>query len=393
MTKEQRILTELLGSALGTGTCVKIPEQADWDKLLQTAERHKVLPLIYMTLEQQKTVPEQVVLKAQRAARKTVQQSYRLLFLSKYVVYEMEKAGFPVVLLKGVGTSSFYPEPELRKSGDIDLLLTDPSLVGQAEEKLVELGFRKKTTQSALHHCVMVNGEGIEAELHTMLAEPFDHSGVNRYLEELVCQCRNEIIRKEIMGIELPILSDAYHAFELLLHMLQHYLRAGFGLKLLCDWVVFWNRETERKEQEKYLQLASKAGVKGFSDMITLCCCEYLGLDRQKIGWMNCEQGLNVQEFLEDVLAAEEFGHSSAERMVTLQGNGILAYVREFHHQMHLNFPKIGKIFLFWPVLWVITLVRFLYNNKTVRKTSGMEILRSAGRRGKLTKQMNIFAK
>ena len=27
------------------------------------------------------------------------------------------------------------------------------------------------------------------------------------------------------------------------------------------------------------------------------------------------------------------------------------AYVREFHHQMHINFPKVGKIIFLWPVL------------------------------------------
>lgn len=36
----------------------------------------------------------------------------------------------------------------------------------------------------------------------------------------------------EIMGYPIPVVSDAYYAYHLLLHMLQHFLRAGFGLKL-----------------------------------------------------------------------------------------------------------------------------------------------------------------
>jgi hypothetical protein len=66
-------------------------------------------------------------------------------------------------------------------------------------------------------------------------------------------------------------------------------------------------------------------------------------------------------------------------------------YIREFHHPMHLNFPKAGKCFLFWPVLWVITLVRFLRNNRRVRAVSGRELLKSAGQRGKLVKEMRLF--
>ena len=76
-----------------------------------------------------------------------------------------------------------------------------------------------------------------------MLAEPFDNNKVNSYLERCVAECKNHIVFKDCMGINLPILDDAYHAYELLLHMLQHFLREGFGLKLLTDWCFFFNRE------------------------------------------------------------------------------------------------------------------------------------------------------
>ena len=87
---------------------------------------------------------------------------------------------------------------------------------------------------------------------------------------------------------------------------------------------------------------------------------------------------------------AEEFGKAK-NRMVALRGNGLFDYVREFHHQMHLNFPKAGKIFLFWPVLWMITLIRFLRNNRKVRSVSSKELFESAGKRGKLVKGMKLF--
>ena len=88
---------------------------------------------------------------------------------------------------------------------------------------------------------------------------------------------------------------------------------------------------------------------------------------------------------------AEEFGKSSATRMVNLQGSKKSAYVKEFHHQMHLNFPKAGKCPLLWPVLWVITLVRFLVNNRRIRKVALKDVLKSAGDRGKLNEKLHIF--
>ena len=90
-------------------------------------------------------------------------------------------------------------------------------------------------------------------------------------------------------------------------------------------------------------------------------------------------------------MKAWDIGRSDSNRLVTMTGTGIGAYIREFHHQMHINFPKLGKCFLFWPVLWMITLIRFLINNHRVRKTSVWAVLREAGRRNRLIEQLDLF--
>lgn len=56
-------------------------------------------------------------------ARTTVRQSYHLLFLTRDLVKLLEEAGIPALVLKGCGVAELYPVPELRKSGDIDVLI------------------------------------------------------------------------------------------------------------------------------------------------------------------------------------------------------------------------------------------------------------------------------
>ena len=174
--------------------------------------------------------------------------------------------------------------------------------------------------------------------------------------------------------------------------MLQHFLRAGFGLKLLCDWVMFWNSEVESGEKERYLSLVRESGIKGFSDMVTAVCCQYLGLSKELVGWMEMEvKEDGVREFMEDVLEAEEFGRSDSERMVSLRNGGLSGYVREFHHQMRLNFPGAGRYFVCWPLLWAITLARFVRNNRRIRNVSCQSILKNAGQRGRLIQKMGLW--
>ncbi len=199
------------------------------------------------------------------------------------------------------------------------------------------------------------------------------------------------------MGIEIPVLREDYQAFELLLHMLQHYLRSGFGIRLLCDWVVFWNSDIAEKFANGYCSLCDEFGVRQFSDMITRICIAKLGLDKDKAeriistGLKDSLTDEDIDKFWDEFWTAEEFGKSSANRMVNLQGSKKSAYIKEFHHQMHLNFPKAGKCPLLWPVLWVITLVRFLINNRRIRKVSLRDVTKSAGDRGRLNEKLHIF--
>lgn len=363
----------------------------DWEKICYIAEKHCVLPLLYGGLAEAESVPESVRSRITTAARRTVQQSYHILFLSRFLIARLEEAGMKVALLKGVGTASFYPVPELRKAGDVDLLLITPSCMDRAKKILLQCGFRVSEEQHALHHLVFSTEEGISIELHTMLAEPFDNQEINRYMQGKLPDCEKNIRRADCMGVELPILDTGYHAYELLLHMLQHFLWAGFGLRLLCDWVVFWNRETEEKEREKYLKLVKESGVKGFSDIVTLFCCTYLGLSWDQISWMEITEKYDLENFLCEVMEAEEFGKSTADRMVTLRKNSLGAYVREFHHQMHLNFPRAGRFFPLWPGLWLVTLVRFLRNNRRIRNVSARAVLKKAGQRSRVMEQIRLW--
>ncbi len=366
--------------------------ELDWGKFYQMAAKHGVLPLLYDALEADERVPRGIRDLASQAAERAVQQSYRILFLCRYLIAGLEREGIQAVVLKGVGTASFYPVPELRKSGDVDLLLTDRRQLKRAEAVLKESGLTLSREQHGLHHVVYETEDSIEIEVHTMLAEPFDDNWINKYLDDKPMDCRESIVRADCMGVELPILGDGYHAYELLLHMVQHFLYAGFGLKLLCDWVVFWNREIPEAERKRYLRLVEESGVRGFSDIVTDTCVRYLGLPQEAVRFMGISvDGGVVEDFLREILEAEEFGNSASDRMVALRSGSLAEYVREFQHQMHLNFPRAGRVFLLWPALWIVTLARFLHNNRTLRKVSTRAILKNARQRGRLRAEMRLW--
>ena len=159
----------------------------------------------------------------------------RLLFLTKYLTEILKEHGITAITLKGASTASFYPVPELRKSGDVDILITDAAKCEQA----------------------------CRGGLFVKRTSAYDTS----------------------WGFPIYQPPDGYHAFYLILHMLQHYLRAGFGIKNLCDWVVFWNREIDKCEQENFLRLMRESGTTGFVQIMTAACVEYLGLPKERVNF------------------------------------------------------------------------------------------------------------
>lgn len=365
--------------------------------LLETAGKHAVLSLLFNVCERQGLTESaryaDFVQPIRQAAVTTARANYRLLFLTKYITQLLEKEGIRAILLKGAATASYYPVPELRKSGDVDILIPQEKDFLRAVEVLESVKFVKCASQFALHHIELKNEEGICVEIHRILAEPFESGKINRYLDTLLVEYGEHVQRNDSWGVTLYQPTDAYHAFYLIVHMLQHFLRAGFGLKFLCDWTVFWNREIAAKEKEIFLRLVRESGTQGFVGTLTKACVLYLGLAPENVSFLLEESDLQqlAEDFMEEVFVSGEFGHSAQERMVAMRGTGLAAYVREFHHQMHLNYPSAGKVFLLWPFLWVMTLARFMQNNRTVRKVKGLDILKEARRRSKLIGRMKLF--
>lgn len=394
LNREQLELCRLLSLALHNKALERLSPDVDYARVIAVAESHKVMALLHPVLEHA-GLQESIWKIVDRKGEQTVRQSYRLLMLSRYVIGLLKENGIDVILLKGCGTAAWYPVPELRKSGDIDLLFKSEDETRKALQILAQQGFVTTEDQPANHHIVCESRDSVSLELHMSLAEPFDSEKTNRFLAD--CQKEYFAHRRVVdcMGVAFELTSDGYHAFYLLLHMLQHYVRAGFGVKLLCDWVVFWESPLSEEEKKIFLRLTQESGTFGFAVMMTRVCVKYLGLREKQVEFLMQVEPKDVcdltEELMAEVFEAEEFGHSSKDRMVVLRGTGLMDYAREFHHQMKLNYPKAGKIMVLYPVLWIMTLCGFLYRNRTLRKVSGRQILKKAKKRSQLTEQMRLF--
>lgn len=120
-SREEQALLQLIKSAL-SGEQYRIEENMDKNAVVALAKKHAVLPFLYDAVEECE-MPKECLDIITSESRKTVLQSYRLLFLTKQVVDLLQAKNIEFAVLKGIATASLYKTPELRKSGDVDLLL------------------------------------------------------------------------------------------------------------------------------------------------------------------------------------------------------------------------------------------------------------------------------
>ena len=375
-------------------------QETEWESILSIADRHRVLPLLYDVLEN--ILPEDGAdwKRVQERSTQTVWQSYRLLFMSRYVTGLLKDAGIDTILLKGSGVAGLYPVPELRKSGDVDLLVENGKMAQEAGRCLQVHGFVAESGHQENHHLTYMSPEGIRLELHSALVEPFDSTEVNTFSEKCQKDFFENRVTENVMGVDFFLASPSYQAFYLLLHMLQHFLRSGFGLKLLCDWVVFWEHGCTAEEEAKFLTLVRECGILNFACVVTLFCVRYLGLSENKVQFLEkagesgaMKEEAYLEEFFTEIMEAEEFGEADSKRMVAMRGTGWIDYIREFHHQMHLSHPKAGQYKILYPILWVRTFFGFVYRNRKLRGISSIAILKNAKKRSRLVTKMKLFQK
>ncbi len=353
---------------------------------------HNILPLAYNNIE---CFAEEKREYMERAAIKAVRKSHKLLYITK-VTYDLLRANdIECLVLKGAAIASRYPVPEFRGFGDVDILLKNRKDMNRVIRVLTSHGYIYIPGAEKNHHKEFLYEGRVDIEIHTEITEDFDNRRANTVMRQV--SYWNESKDFSLYHAGLKELPPAEFAYSLMIHMLQHFLTKGFGVRLLCDWVVFLRSGITEEEWQKYLRYVNDSRIKGFSDAVTMCCMRYLGLEEEfgasVIGTDPTEIDENgLERLMAEILEAGSFGKSDPTRMVMLREPGLKGLVSEFNHQVRLNFPNASHNLLLWPALMVITFVRFVRNNKGVRAgVSGLGIVKKARERSSIISILRLW--
>ena len=148
--------------------------------------------------------------------------------------------GLTPLVVKGIVCRNLYREPDYRASGDEDVLIRPEQFrdCGQVfEENGLMPAEPQKDPEGEGEVPYFRPGGALHIELHKELfpSESQAYGKLNDYFKDVF----QRKIREEIHGVGIYTMCHTDHLLYLILHAFKHFLHSGFGLRQVCDIVIF----------------------------------------------------------------------------------------------------------------------------------------------------------
>ncbi len=228
--------------------------------IVAAAKQHDILHLLVLGLkknglltENEKSLHNQIF----QAVYRYEQLQYELDSLCE----ALEKAQIPFLPLKGSVLRKYYPEPWMRTSCDIDILVHVEDLEKATAYLVDTLEFRKEGKNS--HDVSLFSPTGIHLELHYDLVEDDRANSAAKVLENVW----DRVVKRggSEYHYEMP---DELFYFYHVAHMAKHFEGGGCGIRPFIDLLVL-NNQVEF-DKEKRQSLLEEGGLSKFGSQVEL---------------------------------------------------------------------------------------------------------------------------
>ena len=169
----------------------------------------------------------------------------------------LEETEIPFIPLKGSVIRKFYPEPWMRTSCDIDILVHEEDLERAVAVLKENLGYTYERKEKGSHDMQIYSPSGVHLELHYTLLEEGRLSKADKILSYIW-----DYAEEEREGSFQKKFSDEAFYFYHMAHMAKHFMIGGCGIKPFVD---LWILNRNKKDKEKRNELLLKGGLLKFA--------------------------------------------------------------------------------------------------------------------------------
>lgn len=312
MDKNRQILVTILSSAIRNQTFLGfIDNDVNWNTVYEEAYAHQVHTLLYPIIKHLNfnnnpnfelfSMWENVTLTS------AIRQVRHIKQISE-VLKKLKEEDVPVIALKGLIIREYYPLPDLRIMGDADILIHKEDMERTAVI-LTKIGYI--TGNPTPKHLSFYHNLYPEIEVHWTLVSNKSFRNSENFSDDV---WKNAICTS-IYYTPVLALSPEDQILHLLLHMAGHMKKLGFGLRQLCDIVLFIEASAEIVNWDLVQKNASNYGIDRFTCVIFSLCNKLFDLEipfpfNSKL----LEYDSYIDDMINDIFDGGIFGKRTPER-------------------------------------------------------------------------------
>ena len=272
------------------------------------------------------------------------------------VNYRYEQDALPIsvpyAILKGTEAAQYYPHPEFRNMGDIDIITRREDFLSVCN-MLIQGGYTEyipKYTGETIRHRIFTK-EDIMVEVHKYFAM-FNDKESAEYVDNLIINQIDDTHR----------LPDFVNGIVFLEHISQH-MEEGLGLRQIIDWMMFVHQCLPDEKWEEFRYMTICAGVEKLAIICTRMCEIFLGLPER--AWSKEADEALCKRLMEYVLACGNFGNKReyksfrSEKMLSIARSPTAIFTLLQRYGMY-NWKSAKKHPILKPFAWLYQTFRYV---------------------------------
>ncbi len=316
------------------------------------------------------------------------------------------EAGVKPLAVKGIICRNLYPSPDSRTSGDEDVYCGLHQFKS-CHKVMVDFGMEScGSSMDGYEVPYRKSDSPLYIELHkTLFPEDSDIFGdCNSFFENAFDRSMEVMVQ----GEPVATLNETDHMLYLIVHAFKHFLHSGFGIRQVCDIVLFANTYGKNVDWDYVLTKCRGIRADKFAAALFAIGEKYLVFSPEKSHYPHHWREIQVEPepILEDLLYGGIYGSSDRSRVhssnMTLnavasdkKGKGtrgnLLKTIFPSAQNLENRFPYLHRKPYLLPVAWCSRI--FGYARETISQPAGAaaDVIRTGSKRIELLRQYDII--
>lgn len=381
-------------------------EDKEWKDFFALASAHHVLPLVFDAVREvpqlkEKDFAHEIKLNIRRQVFIHIQKTGEFLKLYKI----LRDKGITPLVVKGAVCRSLYPNPELRISSDEDILIPEKDTLS-CHGIFTAFGLSTPETDMENAHEMPYRkaGSPLYIELHRSLfpKESEAYGDFNSYFSKVF----SNVSEVEVQGVKLLTLSPSDHFFYLICHAFKHFLHSGFGLRQVCDILLFAERYRDEIDWATIFKNSKTIRAEHFTAAMFKIGLNHLGFAPEVLPAEFLELNTDESAMLRDLLDAGVFGSSTMSRRhssnITLEAvasgkqgkkgrNSLMLSLFPAAKSLESRYPYLKEKKYLLPLAWAQRIASYGKESSGQKNNSAAEALKIGAERRELLKKYKII--